>query len=100
MTGHYKSPDRILLKKEAKEKDMDFTELKNKEVINVTSGKRLGYVCDIELDTCDARLLALIIPGEGGLFTKAPCIKIPWACIEHIGEDLIIVKMKDPIAKV
>ena len=79
--------------------DCFLTELKNKEVINVSSGKRLGYVTDIELDTCDARLLALIIPGEGGLFSKAPSIKIPWACIEHIGEDLIIVKMKDPIVK-
>ena len=79
--------------------DCFLTELKNKEVINVSSGKRLGYVTDIELDTCDARLLALIIPGEGGLFSKAPNIKIPWACIEHIGEDLIIVKMKDPIVK-
>ena len=79
--------------------DCFLTELKNKEVINVSSGKRLGYVSDIELDTCDARLLALIIPGEGGLFSKAPSIKIPWACIEHIGEDLIIVKMKDPVPR-
>ncbi len=79
--------------------DCFLTELKNKEVINITSGKRLGYVSDIELDICDARLLALIIPGEGGLFSKSPSIKIPWACIEHIGEDLIIVKMKDPVPK-
>ncbi|MBE6582610.1 MAG: YlmC/YmxH family sporulation protein [Ruminococcaceae bacterium] len=79
--------------------DCFLTELKNKEVINITSGKRLGYVSDIELDICDARLVSIIIPGEGGLFSKAPCIKIPWACIEHIGEDLIIVKMKDPVPK-
>ena len=79
--------------------DCFLTELKNKEVINITTGKRLGYVSDIELDICDARLLALIIPGERGLVSKAPCIKIPWACIEPIGEDLIIVKMKDPVPK-
>ena len=79
--------------------DCFLTELKNKEVINITSGKRLGYVSDIELDICDARLVSIIIPGESGLFSKAPSIKIPWACIEHIGEDLIIVKMKDPVVK-
>ena len=79
--------------------DCFLTELKNKEVINITTGKRLGYVSDIELDICDARLVSIIIPGESGLFSKAPCIKIPWACIEHIGEDLIIVKMKDPVPK-
>ncbi len=79
--------------------DCFLTELKNKEVINITSGRRLGYVCDVELDICDARLVSIIIPGEGGLFNKQPSIKIPWACIEHIGEDLIIVKMKEPIAQ-
>ncbi len=79
--------------------DCFLTELKNKEVINITSGKRLGYVSDVELDISDARLISIIIPGEGGLFNKAPSLKIPWACIEHIGEDLIIVKMKDPIVK-
>lgn len=75
------------------------TELKNKEVINISSGKRLGYVCDIELDTNDARLLSIMIPGEGGLFSKAPAIKIPWTCIEHIGEDLIIVNIKEQLLK-
>ena len=79
--------------------DCFLTDLKNKEVINISSGRRLGFVSDIELDTCDARLVSLIIPGESGLFSKSQSIKIPWACIEHIGEDLIIVKMKDPVPK-
>lgn len=79
--------------------DCFLTDLKNKEVINITSGKRLGFVADIELDIADARLLSIVLPGEGGLFSKAPSLKIPWACIEHIGEDLIIVKMKDPVPR-
>ncbi len=70
-------------------------DLKNKEVINVTDGKRLGFVSDIEVDVCDARLLSIVLPGEGGLFSHAPDIKIPWACIQHIGEDLILVCVKD-----
>ena len=40
-------------------------ELKSKEVINVSDGKRLGFVKDIEVDTDDARLLAITVPGEG-----------------------------------
>lgn len=79
--------------------DCFLTELKNKEVINVSSGKRLGYVSDVELDVSDARLLSIIIPGEGSLFSKAQPYKIPWACIEHIGEDLIIVNMKEVAVK-
>lgn len=80
--------------------DCRMSDLKNKEVINVVGGKRLGYVSDVEVDTIDARLLSIILPGEGGgLFSRSPTIKIPWACIEHIGEDLIIVRLKDPIPK-
>lgn len=79
--------------------DCFLTDLKNKEVINISSGKRLGFVCDLELDITDARLISLVLPGEGGLFSKAPVIRIPWACIEHVGEDLIIVKMKDPVPR-
>lgn len=80
--------------------DLFLTDLKNKEVINVHNGKRLGYVSDIELDTTDARLLSIIVPADnGGLFSKPSQITIPWACIEHIGEDLIIVNLKDPVPK-
>ncbi len=74
--------------------DCCINDLRNKEVINVSNGKRLGYVSDIEVDIRDARLLSIIVPGEGGLFSRAPDIKIPWACIEHVGEDLILVKVK------
>lgn len=70
-------------------------ELKSKEVINVSDGKRLGFVKDIEVDTDDARLLAITVPGEGGIFARGRDLKIPWACIEHIGDDLIIVNMKN-----
>jgi YlmC/YmxH family sporulation protein len=77
---------------------MYLTELKNKEVINVISGKRLGFVCDVELDTVDARLLSIIVQSEGGgLFSKPQTSIIPWTCIQHIGEDLIIVRLKDVI---
>ena len=50
---------------------------------------------NIEVDTDDARLLAITVPGEGGIFARGRDIKIPWACIEHIGDDLIIVNMKN-----
>lgn len=79
--------------------DCCLCDLRNKEVINVADGTRLGFVCDIEIDVTDARLLSIIVPGSGGLFTKSPAVKIPWACIQHIGEDLIIVNMKDTVKK-
>ena len=80
--------------------DCCINSLRNKEVINVLNGKRLGYVSDIEVDINDARLLAIIVPGESGIFSRAPDIKIPWTCIQHIGEDLILVNMKNQVEKV
>lgn len=79
---------------------MYLTELKNKEVINVLSGKRLGFVCDVELDVNDARLLSIIVASDGaGLFSRPERAVIPWACIQHVGEDLIIVRLKEMIKK-
>ena len=43
-------------------------DLRNKEVINIKNGARLGYVSDVEVDTCDARLVAIIIYGRARFF--------------------------------
>ena len=70
-------------------------ELGEKEVINLCDGERLGYVVDFEIDICDARVKALIIPAEIGLFgcPKGESLVIPWDKIECIGEDTILVKV-------
>ena len=45
-----------------------FSELRYKEVIDIHSGLRLGYVCDAEYDDKEGRLLSLITPGRAKLF--------------------------------
>ena len=42
-----------------------FSELRCKEVIDLHSGQRLGYVCDAEYDPCDGKILSIIVPGQG-----------------------------------
>jgi len=73
-------------------------DLRNKEVIDVFDGKRLGFVCDCEIDIISGRLLSLIVPHQGGsmkgLFSKAENIVIPWKQIKKIGDDIIIVETK------
>lgn len=44
---------------------MRFCELREKEVINCCSCKRLGCVADIEFDPCSGTIEAIIIPGPG-----------------------------------
>ena len=70
--------------------------LRDKEVINVCDGCRLGYVCDLEFDLCDGRISALILPGEGAFFGFGRCslIVIPWEKIETIGADAILVRVQ------
>ncbi len=72
-----------------------FGELKEKEVIHVGDGERLGFVSDLELDAVTGRVLAIRVPGRYrafGLFGKEPEKSIPWENIKKIGDDLIIVE--------
>lgn len=74
-------------------------DLRSKEVINVKDGTRIGYVCDIEIDTRDARLSAIIIYGRMrwfGLLGREDDIVIPWPQISLMGDDAILVEYEAP----
>ena len=45
-----------------------FSDLRYKEVIDIHSGFRLGYVCDAEFDDAEGRFISLITPGKAKLF--------------------------------
>ena len=69
-------------------------ELRKKEVINANNGCRIGYVDDLEVDTHNARVVALIVYGRPRflffLGRSDDCF-IPWDKIRLIGEDAILV---------
>ena len=59
-----------------------FSELRYKEVIDIHTGKRLGYVCDAEFDETEGRLISLITPGKAkffGLFGREDDYILPWS---------------------
>ncbi|MDE7390714.1 MAG: YlmC/YmxH family sporulation protein [Lachnospiraceae bacterium] len=69
-------------------------ELRHKEIINQSDGMRLGFVDDVEVDTCNACLVSIIIYGRPklfGLFGRCEDFVIPWKNIKLIGEDTILV---------
>ena len=71
-------------------------ELKNKEIINMSSGKSLGFVSDIEINLDKARIDALIVPGQRsflGMFVKNDEIEIKWKDVKIIGEDVILANL-------
>ena len=64
------------------------SEFQIKDVVNVSDGKRLGNIGDIE---------AVVISGGGrvlGFFGKDEDIVIPWQNIIKIGQDVILVRYK------
>lgn len=75
------------------------TDLREKEIINLKDGCRLGSVCDVEIDTCTGRVLALIVFGKSkfmGFGARTDDIRIAWEEIEVIGDDTILVRFDCP----
>ena len=73
------------------------TELRCKEVINITDGQRLGFVSDVEVQLPEGKVLALVVPGPCrffGLFGRKDDFVIPWNCIRRSGSDIILVELE------
>ncbi|MDR1673827.1 MAG: YlmC/YmxH family sporulation protein [Oscillospiraceae bacterium] len=74
------------------------SELKNKEVINITTGEKLGFVDDAEMETLTARLTSLIICGRErlwGLLGKDEDIVVRCRDIKVIGKDTILINPQE-----
>ena len=74
-------------------------DLRNKEVINVKDGGRIGFVSDIEMDTRTAALTAVVVYGKlrlFGLLGREPDFVIPWKDISLIGNDTMLVSYERP----
>ncbi|HIS03051.1 MAG TPA: YlmC/YmxH family sporulation protein [Candidatus Pullichristensenella avicola] len=73
-----------------------FGELKQKDVINICDGRRLGKPIDLALNN-EACVSALIVPGPGGFLNclrpEREGVSIPWERIRRIGDDVILVEL-------
>lgn len=82
------------------------SDLRDKEVINIKTGTRLGLINDMVIDTNNGFVRSLVIPGPGkilGFIGKSDDVIINWSDIQTIGNDFIIVninaKSEEPINK-
>ncbi|MBQ2890664.1 MAG: YlmC/YmxH family sporulation protein [Clostridia bacterium] len=72
-------------------------EIRNKEIINIKTGVRLGFPSDIEIDLETGKFVSIVVSGGYkimGLFGRENDIIIKWENIKNIGDDLIIVEME------
>lgn len=71
---------------------------RKKQVVNLCDGKCLGIISDIDIDPCDGRILAIVVPnncGILGIFGNQSDYVIPWYRIKKIGDDVIMVDISD-----
>ena len=78
---------------------MTFRELCTKEIVQLSNGACLGRADDLELDPATAQVKSLLLLGQPhlfGLLGRDETLTIPWADIERIGLDAILVRTDIP----
>lgn len=72
---------------------MRLSELQEKKIISINTGKSIGNIIDIEINT-NGSIESLIIEQGRSLFNinKESDIKVLWEDITKVGEDVILVK--------
>lgn len=76
---------------------MRICDLREKEVINICDGEKLGNVCDVEFEVKTGRILNLVIPGPCkvlGILGRDQEFIIPYSQIQRIGSDVILVEVE------
>ncbi|MBM7715590.1 YlmC/YmxH family sporulation protein [Siminovitchia sp. FSL H7-0308] len=71
------------------------SEFQLKDVVNVTDGRKLGNIGDIDINLDTGKIESIIISQTGkllGFFGKEDEIIIPWNQIIKIGTDVILVR--------
>ncbi|HHW57686.1 MAG TPA: YlmC/YmxH family sporulation protein [Clostridia bacterium] len=73
------------------------SELRDKDVIDINTGRKLGNIIDIEVNLEEGRVEGIVLPKETGLFrifNKDVELYLPWESIKKIGADVILVDLK------
>jgi len=72
------------------------SDLRQRDVINVVDGRKLGHIKDIELDMEKGRVKAIVLPGSSsffGIFSRNDEVIVTWDKIQKIGIDVILVEL-------
>ena len=72
------------------------SEFKNKEIINLSTNEKLGFLTDFEINSQTGFVEAFVVPDKNKSFlmSKKNGIRIPWTNIKGIGDDIILVDIK------
>lgn len=70
--------------------------IRSMEVIDVSTGSKLGYARDFKVDLETSKVLSIFLPPVAkGWFSKEDDIEIPWDKVVKVGVDVLIVDASD-----
>ena len=75
--------------------EINYSDLKKKEVVDISNGKNLGKINDLIIDSESGRILKIIVPGKK-CFLNCEEFFIDYNCIVKIGDDAILYKKCKP----
>lgn len=71
------------------------SKLKKKIVINITDGRRIGYICDVDVDLEDGSIKGIMVRVNSSYWPSAgKCreIIIPFDRVVRAGGDVVLVR--------
>ena len=74
------------------------SDIREREVIYVIDGRRLGPICDMEIDLTTGQVTSIMVPGPSklmGILGRYNDYVIPWSKIKRIGMDVILVEANE-----
>ena len=77
---------------------INLSKMREKEVINIRDGVKIGYIYDFKMDLDKGTILSIIVPGHSkilGIFGKSNDLMIDWENIVRIGHDTILVDIDE-----
>jgi len=73
---------------------MRLSELQTKEIINMTTGKRLGLIIDVIVDPTGSIKSLILEEKRGRRISSREEYELDWKQISKIGDDIILVQDK------
>ena len=70
--------------------------LRQKEVVNICTAERVGYIRDVEINDRTGNIEALIVARRTSFFWRlfgGGEIIIPWSAVEVMGEEIALVRI-------
>lgn len=77
--------------------EISFTDLKEKEVVNIVDGKKLGRIVDVVFSISSGVVKGVVVPGEKKIFRKSEDVFIALNQVKKIGGDVILVNLKHQV---